>query len=105
MIHQPGHILSESNAPAEVFLSTGIPLVVMVDTKIKDKIWNNEFVEMSSITSGQESSSYQMVVSGEKGAHSALELTSKQKSTKITTNEWTYAFQIYMAVYCQKVSV
>lgn len=98
----PGIIISESNAPAEVFFSTGIPLTDMVDTKTKDKIWNNEFVEMSSITSGQESSSYQMVVSGEKGAPSAIELTPKQKSTKITINEWTYAFQIYMAVYCQK---
>lgn len=59
----------------------------MVDTKTKDKIWNKEFVDMSTITSGQESSSYQMIVSGEKGAHSAIELTPKQKSTKITINE------------------
>ena len=82
------------------FVSVGLPIDVFVSDKLKNKIWANEFIDMSSlIDQGQEDEVFQLsMTTGEGGT---VSFTPKRKANKMMNmGKWLSAFQVYMAIYC-----
>ena len=75
------------------FVSAAIPLHARVPMKTKEKIWNHEFVELSTL---YDEDSDDITISLKSG-----KLTTKGPSKKrfMTIEEWTDAFNVFSAVY------
>ncbi|MEW8544673.1 MAG: hypothetical protein AB2693_14195 [Candidatus Thiodiazotropha sp.] len=92
-------IPSQSSVAAHIeasksgFVSAAIPLHARVPMKTKEKIWNNEFVEFSTL---YDEDSDDITISLKSG-----KLTPKGPSKKkfMTIEEWTDAFNVFAAVY------
>lgn len=92
-----------SNNP---FMSTAIPLGSMVSDKIKSKIWANEFVNFELLLNTRVTDdSYSIKLTNDKaGGSQALTIIPNQKRQTINNIEtWTNAFQIFAAVYTEKL--
>nr|XP_034335302.1 uncharacterized protein LOC117692196 isoform X1 [Crassostrea gigas]XP_034335303.1 uncharacterized protein LOC117692196 isoform X1 [Crassostrea gigas]XP_034335304.1 uncharacterized protein LOC117692196 isoform X1 [Crassostrea gigas] len=86
-----------SSSP-QIHLSDCVPLGASVSSKLKLKIWNNEFVDLKNLlpTSGDEPLS--IVVQAGK-----IELQqAASHKTPITIHQWTDAFLVFSTIYLQK---
>ncbi|XP_065941282.1 uncharacterized protein [Magallana gigas] len=82
----------------QIHLSDCVPLGASVSSKLKLKIWNNEFVDLKNLlpTSGDEPLS--IVVQAGK-----IELQqAASHKTPITIHQWTDAFLVFSTIYLQK---
>jgi len=91
---------SVANDPGEalsMFLIAGATL----DSKIKAKIWANEFVELGSLVPKNQLPPG-LNIHSEAGASSQFSITSAKVRQPSNVNEWHRWFAIYAAVYTQK---
>ncbi len=90
--------------PSQIFISADLPIDSQVSTKIKDKIWNEEFVDFGALLSNPGHEKYQISVqNGEAGTPASFCLEPVSRPKKIMSIEvWQQAFNIFAAVYTQK---
>lgn len=106
-----GNISGESNMPLEmprnVFVSTEMPIGLVVPAKIKSKILANEYIDFRSLITNhaKANASYRLNVSEVKDipGTSALTLEPNVKIKFINSIEtWTTAFHIFVAIYTKQ---
>lgn len=88
-----------------VFNSVSIPVEAQVNSKLKSKIWANEFFDFGLLLSlGTGDTRYHLSLSAETGSSMpTLSLEPTQKTRQISNIEtWTSAFQIFVGVYTGK---
>ena len=77
--------------------SDGIPLGATVSMKIKNKIWNNEFIEIKTLLPNHKEDPLSVsIVPG------AITLQQTTKKIPLSLNQWTTCFHIFMAIYIEK---
>lgn len=97
LLRSTGSSFACSSSP-QIHLSDCVPLGASVSSKLKLKIWNNEFVDLKNLlpTSGDEPLS--IVVQAGK-----IELQqAASHKTPITIHQWTDAFLVFSTIYLQK---
>ena len=75
------------------FISAAIPLHSRVPMKTKERIWNNEFVELSILYDGE---TVHVTISLNSGK---ISTTNSAKRKFMPIEQWTDAFNVYMSVY------
>ena len=95
--------------PQNLFTSISVPLTSRVSSKIKAKIWANEFISFGTLLSDspQEVGKYSLSMAPSVGASSQPQLTLEpcHTSKQITTiSQWVSAFTIFVSVYSEKVA-
>ena len=77
--------------------SDGIPLGATVSMKTKNKIWNNEFIEIKTLLPNHKEDPLSVsIVPG------AITLQQTTKKIPLSLNQWTTCFHIFMAIYIEK---
>ncbi|XP_048247030.1 uncharacterized protein LOC125377488 [Haliotis rufescens] len=80
------------------FKSTSIPLGFGVGDKLKAKIWQNEFIEISSLLSGDtHDQNLTINVNGQ-----SVNVSDSSKKMFLSIDKWVSAFHIFMSVHIQK---
>ncbi|XP_069129438.1 uncharacterized protein [Argopecten irradians] len=87
--------------PSNSFSSSSIPLGSLVNEKLKEKIWNDEFVDLSTLNN-QDPMKYEMVVQNGSEASPVVYWAPKNKTSSLTIDQWTNAFHVFIAVYTQR---
>ena len=90
------------------FLSEAIPLSNIVPEKVKNQIWANEFINFSlllkSNISNTDDDQYTIKFETKKGGQPSVVLAPNAKrNTLHSIDQWTSAFQIYVAIYTERV--
>ena len=101
----PTSVQTQSQAnPSQIFLSASLPIDSQLSAKIKEKIWNEEFVDFGSLLSNSVHDKYQTSVQNtETGAPASFCLEPVSRPKKIMSIEvWQQAFNIFVGVYTQK---
>ena len=101
----PTNIITQARSQAsQTFLSASLPIDSQISCKIKEKIWNEEFVDFGALLSNPGQNKYQISLQNSEAGTSAsfcLEPVSRPK--KIMSIEvWQQAFYIFAGVYTQK---
>ena len=99
--------LPQSNdRPGDIFFSMSLPIDARVTTKLKAKIWANEFInfgQLITVTSMEEKFHISVYTSEDSPGQPTLCLEPLQKGKNISTiDTWTYAFQIFVGIYTSK---
>lgn len=97
--------MNDSPLPNRIFQSVSVPIDARVPIKIKNKIWNEEFVDFGSLLSNPvHDNKYQLSVQGSgSGQAAALTLEPVTKAKVIQTIDvWMNAFRIFVGVYTRK---
>ena len=89
------------------FLSEAIPLSNIVPEKVKNQIWANEFIDFSlllkSNISNTDDDQYTIKFETKKGGQPSVVLAPNAKrNTLHSIDQWTSAFQIYVAIYTER---
>ena len=89
--------------PSQIFLSASLPIDSQLSVKIKEKIWNEEFLDFGSLLSNSVHDKYQISVQNtETGAPASFCLKPVFPPKKIMSIEvWQQAFNIFVGVYTQ----
>ena len=95
--------------PQNLFTSISVPLTSRVSSKIKAKIWANEFISFGTLLSDspQEVGKYSLSMAPSVGASSQPQLTLEpcHTSKRITNiSQWVSAFTIFVSMYLEKVA-
>lgn len=93
-----GESASRSQSQMPIELCDSVPLGATVSQKIKQKIWNHEFVDLKSLlpSSGEEPLAITV-----KAGKIEVNQASNNK-TPLSINQWTDAFLIFASIYLQK---
>ena len=88
------------------FLSEVVPLSNLVPEKVKNQIWANEFIDFSlslkSNISNTDDDQYTIKFETKKGGQPSVVLTPNVKrNTLHSIDQWTSAFQTYVAIYTE----
>ena len=89
------------------FLSEAIPLSNLVPEKVKNQIWANEFIDFSlllkSNISNTDDDQYTIKFETKKGGQPSVVLAPNAKRVTLhSIDQWTSAFQIYVAIYTER---
>ena len=88
------------------FVSVAVPLTHRVSEKVKKQIWGNEYVDFAVIfnnSSNSEDHYTFKVQNGQGGGQPTLSLVPSVKKQPVhTIEQWTTAFQAFVAVYCER---
>ena len=101
----PTNIVTQARSqPSQTFLSAGLPIDSQISTKIKKKIWNEEFVDFGVLLGNPGQDKYQISVqNSEAGIPASFCLEPVSRPKKIVSIEvWQQAFYIFAGVYTQK---
>ena len=92
------------STPGLLFKSSSLPLDARVSDKLKLKIWNNEYIELSSLLSSSVSEErFKISVSTSNQDAPSLFLEPSVKAKKINSFEiWLQAFHIFVGIYTSK---
>ena len=88
------------------FLSEAIPLSNLVPEKVKNQIWANEFIDFSLLVksniSNTDCDQYTIKFETKKGGQPSVVLAPNAKRVTLRSiDQWTSAFQIYVAIYTE----
>lgn len=84
------------NHPTAI-ISDGFPLAASLSTKVKTKIWNNEYIDFRTIINSREEPLSVSISSGVINLHQ-----NNKFKTPITMTQWTDAFLVFAAVFIEK---
>ena len=101
----PTNIITQARSqPSQTFLSAGLPIDSQISIKLKEKIWNEEFVDFGALLSNPGQDKYQISLqNSEAGTPASFCLEPVSRPKKITSIEvWQQAFYIFAGVYTQK---
>ena len=89
------------------FFSEAIPLSNLVPEKVKNQIWADEFIDFSlllkSNISNTDDDQYTIKFETKKGGKPSVVLAPNAKSVTLhSIDQWTSAFQIYVAIYTER---
>ena len=96
--------ITQRSDTSQVFLSAGLPIDSQISAKIKEKIWNEEFVDFGSLLSNPGQDKYQISVQNSAAGNPAsfcLEPVARPKKI-ISIDVWQEAFHIFVVVYTQR---
>ncbi|XP_062593510.1 uncharacterized protein LOC134254984 isoform X3 [Saccostrea cucullata] len=82
---------------SSTIVSDGIPLGSSVSSKLKSKIWNNEFIDFQSLQNTREEPLSVSISTGVIKLHQSPKFKSP-----ISISQWTDAFFVFSAVYIEK---
>lgn len=103
IIDQPGR---HPQAPQKLFSSVAVSLGSRVNSKVKAKIWANEFIDFGVLLSQSPNNpKYSLSLTSSVGESNQPQLTLEpsQPTKKIhTINQWHSAFNIFVAIYAEK---
>ena len=102
-----GVALAQPNdRPGDIFCSMSLPIDAWVTTKLKAKIWANEFInfgQLITVTPMEEKFNISVNTSKDSPGQPTLCLEPLQKGKNISTiDTWTSAFQIFVGIYTSK---
>lgn len=78
----------------------GIPLGALVPTKVKNKIWANDYVDLRSLLPNHEQDPFTLTVTS---GSINVQHNAKAK-TPLSVHQWTDAFLIFTCIYLEKFS-
>ena len=89
------------------FLSSTVPLTHRIPDKVKKQIWANEYVDFAillnnSLTQSDEHYTFR-VEKGECGKPALTLAPNPKRQTVKSINQWVSAFQVFVAIYSEKV--
>ena len=95
--------------PQSLFTSVSVPLTTRVSSKVKAKIWANEYINFATLLSDspQDEGKYSLAISPSLGSSSQPSLTLEPYHTfkRISTIfQWVSAFTIFVSVYSKRIS-
>ena len=97
----------ESQAPKQIFSSVAVSLSSRVSSKVKAKIWSNEYLDFGTLLSfSPNNQKYSLSLASSDGETTRPHLTLEpsQPVKKIQTiNQWLSAFNIFVAIYSEKL--
>ncbi|XP_028418481.1 uncharacterized protein LOC114543862 [Dendronephthya gigantea] len=96
---------SSAPGPRESFHSAALPLDSRIPDKIKFKIWNEEFVDISTLSGGPDAAAkYEISVrTSDNGQPASLFLEPAAKSKRVKTiSDWLRSFHIFVSIYTQR---
>ena len=97
----------DSPAPKQIFSSVAVSLSSRVSSKVKAKIWSNEYLDFGTLLSfspNNQKYSLSLASSDGKTTRPHLTLEPSQPVKKIQTiNQWLSAFNIFVAIYSEKL--
>ena len=104
------HVIgSQENASTSknTFLSDAIPLSNIVPEKVKNQIWANEFIDFSLLLKSNirntDDDQYTIKFETKKGGQPSVVLApNAERNTLYSIDQWTSAFQIYVAIYTER---
>ena len=98
------NLSTTGSTPGILFKSSSLPLDARVSDKLKLKIWNNEYIELSSLLSSSVSEEcFKISVSTSNQDAPSLFLEPSVKTKKINSFEiWLQAFHIFVGIYTSK---
>lgn len=85
------------NSPT-IQISDGILLGTSIPKKIKDKIWDDEFIEMNVLTPSYVEDPVSVFISQKKFSV----INNNKNKTPLTIEQWTSAFLVFMDIYIEK---
>jgi hypothetical protein len=92
--------------PSQPYESIHLPLYSRITTKLKNKIWNDEYIDFGSLLSnpGAVDNKFQLSVkTSNDGLHPSLSFEPVHKPQKVAhIATWMSAFRIFVGVYTQK---
>ena len=101
-----GEPSSYSAMPSQPYESIHLPLDSRITTKLKNKIWNDEYIAFGSLLSnpGAVDTKFQLsVMTSNDGLHPSLSFEPVHKPQKVAhIATWMSAFRIFVGVYTQK---
>ena len=102
-----GVVLAQPNdRPGDIFCSMSLPIDARVTTKLKAKIWANEFInfgQLITVTPMEEKFNISVNTSKDSPSQPTLCLEPLQRGKNISTiDTWTSAFQIFVGIYTSK---
>lgn len=81
-----------------ISITDGIPLGAAVSSKIKSKIWSNEFVDLRCLLSHQQEDPVTLLITP-----GVINLQHCQKlKSPLSINQWTDAFLVFICIVLQK---
>ena len=97
----------DSPAPKQIFSSVAVSLSSRVSSKVKAKIWSNEYLDFGTLLSfSPNNQKYSLSLASSDGETTRPHLTLEpsQPVKKIQTiNQWLSAFNIFVAIYSEKL--
>ena len=97
----------DSQAPKQIFSSVAVSLSSRVSSKVKAKIWSNEYLDFGTLLSfSPHNQKYSLSFASSDGETTRPHLTLEpsQPVKKIQTiNQWLSAFNIFVAIYSEKL--
>ena len=97
----------ESQAPKQIFSRVAVSLSSRVSSKVKAKIWSNEYLDFGTLLSfSPNNQKYSLSLASSDGETTRPHLTLEpsQPVKKIQTiNQWLSAFNIFVAIYSEKL--
>ena len=97
----------DSPAPKQIFSSVAVSLSSRVSSKVKAKIWSNEYLDFGTLLSfSPNNQRYSLSLASSDGETTRPHLTLEpsQPVKKIQTiNQWLSAFNIFVAIYSEKL--
>lgn len=93
-----GNNVNSNLTHPEIKVSDGIPLGATVSQKIKDKIWSDQYIDLSSLLSSNVEDPYSIYVSSKK-----LSIFNNARSPKtLSIEQWSTAFLVFCDIYIEK---
>ena len=97
----------DSPAPKQIFSSVAVSLSSRVSSKVKAKIWSNEYLDFGTLLSfSPNNQKYSLSLASSDGEttrpHLTLEPSQPVKKIQ-TVNQWLSAFNIFVAIYSEKI--
>ena len=97
----------DSQAPKQIFSSVAVSLSSRVSSKVKAKIWSNEYLDFGTLLSfSPNNQKYSLSLASSDGETTRPQLTLEpgQLVKKIlTVNQWLSALNIFVAIYSEKL--
>ena len=97
----------DSQAPKQIFSSVAVSLSSRVSSKVKAKIWSNEYLDFGTLLSfSPNNQKYSLSLASSDGETTRPQLTlepSQPVKKILTINQWLSTFNIFVAIYSEKL--
>ena len=95
-------VATTSNNPAVLKSASHDALQARVPQKLKDKIWANEYIDLSVLLDPDAEPEYQLSFTPSTQGTAGVDMVPKNKKTIYNMAQWDQAFTTYVAVYTEK---
>lgn len=91
--------ITNASHPAPLTVQNGIPLGASIPLRIKNKIWNDQFIDLKCLLPNFKEENVSIQIE-----NNAIQFNSQSsKQSIMSLHQWTSAFLIFMAIYTEKL--